>query len=89
MRVFCDKYPDAKVPLDAWYQIAEKASWHNIFEVKQSFPHADAVGSCTVFNIGGNKYRLITKIKYNKQVIYIRVVLTHKEYDKNEWKRDC
>jgi len=89
IREFCAKHPDARAPLDAWYKTAEKATWQNISEVKQVFPHADAVGDCTVFNIGGNKYRLITKIKYKKQVIYIRFILTHPDYDKGGWKDDC
>lgn len=89
IREFSARYPDAKVPLDAWYKKTEKAAWKNLAEVKQTFPHADAVGDCTVFNIGGNKYRLITKIKYQKQVVYIRFILTHSEYDKGSWKNDC
>jgi len=58
-------------------------------ETRLDFPHADPVGECTVFNIGGNKYRLITKIRYNKQRVYIIHVLTHKEYDREKWKDDC
>jgi mRNA interferase HigB len=50
------------------------------------FPHADQVDRLTVFNIGGNKYRLITYIVYEKKRIYIRDILTHKEYDKGKWK---
>jgi mRNA interferase HigB len=52
-------------------------------------PHADAVGSCTVFNVGGNKYRIITKIAYEFYTVYIRFILTHKEYDMEGWKSDC
>ncbi|MGH9845610.1 MAG: type II toxin-antitoxin system HigB family toxin, partial [Blastocatellia bacterium] len=44
---------------------------------------------CTVFNIGGNKYRLVVSIDYRKQVIYVKHVLTHSEYDKENWKKDC
>jgi len=50
------------------------------------FPHADSVGDLTVFNIGGNKYRLIVRIRYDFQLINIRAVFTHKEYDKGDWK---
>ncbi len=53
------------------------------------FPNADSVGECTVFNIDGNKYRLITKINYKTKIVYIRFVLTHLEYDKDKWKDDC
>ena len=86
IREFSARYRDAKVPLDAWYKKTEKADWKNIAEVKQTFPHADAIGDCTVFNIGGNKVRLIAAIHYNRDKIYIRQVLTHQEYDTGEWK---
>ncbi|MFY9227127.1 MAG: type II toxin-antitoxin system HigB family toxin [Blastocatellia bacterium] len=82
-------YPDAEAPLEAWYRTAKQASWQSIAEVRISYPQADAVGICTVFNIGGNKYRLITKIYYKDQVVLIRNVLTHPEYDKGAWKNDC
>lgn len=51
-----------------------------------AFPHADKVGKFTVFNVGGNKVRLIAAIHYNRGKIYIRHVLTHREYDKGAWK---
>ena len=69
-----------------WYRIAKRAAWQNITQVRQVFPHADAVGEFTIFNIGGDKYRLIVSIKYRWQVIYIRHVLTHQEYDQEKWK---
>jgi len=58
----------------------------SIEEVRSVFPSADKVGKLTVFNIGGNKVRLITAIHYNRKKIYIRAVLTHKEYDEGSWK---
>jgi mRNA interferase HigB len=82
-------HPDAYEPLDNWYRVAKSATWQNISEVRQVFPTADAVGKCTVFNIGGNKYRLITKIFYAEQTILIRGVYTHAEYDQGRWKNDC
>ena len=51
------------------------------------FPHADSVGKWTVFNVKGNKYRLITEINYAKQFVFVRHFLTHSEYDKGAWKR--
>jgi mRNA interferase HigB len=83
---FAIVHPDALAPLMHWYAIAKRAQWQNLSEVRQDFPHADAVGVFTVFNIGGNKYRLITVIKYRWQVIYIRQILTHSEYSKEKWK---
>ncbi len=58
----------------------------SIAELRTIFPSADKAGKLTVFNIGGNKIRLIAAIHYNRQKIYIREVLTHAEYDKNKWK---
>jgi len=86
---FWATHPDAKEPLLAWHQITKKASWNNLAEARQDFRHADPVGTCTVFNIKGNDYRLITKIFYARKRVLIRFVLTHKEYDKGTWKNDC
>ena len=70
-----------------WYQVAKRATWQNITEVRSDFPHADAAGTFTVFNIAGNKYRLITVIKYRWQGAYIRAILTHEEYGRERWKQ--
>ena len=88
LRSFFAKYADSKYSLIAWLKIAKTANWHNFVEVRQSFPSADLVGNLTVFNIGGNKYRLITYINYKTKKIFIREFLTHSEYDKNNWKSD-
>lgn len=86
---FVRLHPDAESPLNVWYKIAHEANWKNIVEVRQVYPHADAVGICTVFNIKGNHYRLITRIDYRAQAIVIRDVLTHAEYTKEKWKKGC
>lgn len=86
---FAAKHPDAAEPLDNWYRRTSKALWNNLAEVRRDYPHADLVGQCTIFNISGNKYRLIVKIKYRYEIIYIRLVLTHRVYDKGVWKHDC
>ncbi len=89
VKQFIRKHGDSKSALNSWYRVASKAEWKNLAEVKQSYPHADLYGRCTIFNIGGNKYRLITKVDYRAQVIRIREILTHAEYDKDKWKKDC
>jgi len=89
LREFWERHPDSQTPLDNWYRAATKAAWQSMAEVKDVFPHADAAYDCTVFNIGGNKYRLIVAIRYDRQVIYVKHVLTHKDYDKGSWKKDC
>lgn len=58
-------------------------------ETKSDYSHADLVGTCTIFDISGNRYRLITKISYRTQKVFIRFVLTHADYDKENYKNDC
>jgi mRNA interferase HigB len=77
---------ELEVPLDAWFRIAKRAEWKNLADVRKTFSSADAAGKCTVFNIKGNRYRLITEINYAFGRIYIRHVLTHAEYDRGIWK---
>jgi len=89
LREFWKIEKEAESPLDNWYRTAKRARWKNIAEVREIYPHADLVGECVVFNVGGNKYRLIVKFEFLKQTVYIKFVLTHKEYDKEDWKRDC
>ncbi len=78
-------------PLRAWYtHVSDKSeAWQNWGDVKAAIANADLVGNCVVFNIGGNKYRLITRILYASQKIFVLKVMTHKEYDKDKWKADC
>jgi mRNA interferase HigB len=59
----------------------------SIIDVRKTYPHADAVGDFTVFNIGGNKYRLATLINYRSRRIYIRHMMTHEEYSRGDWKK--
>ena len=80
--------PDALPALMRWYRIAKRARWGDIHATRADFPHADPVGRFTVFNIKKNEYRLITVIHYNRSKVYIRAVLTHREYDKGRWKGD-
>ena len=88
LREYCKKHADSCEALDDWYKIAERAEWMSLVEVQATYPQAEAVGNFTVFNIKGNKYRLIVSINYVKQIIYIKYVLTHGEYDKDNCKND-
>ncbi len=83
---FCKKHPDSEEPLDRWYRIVKQSNYNSFAELRKTFPKADQVGKFTVFDIGGNKYRLITYIVYSAKRIYIRHILTHAEYDKGKWK---
>jgi mRNA interferase HigB len=82
---------DAEGPLRAWFtHVNNKAvSWHAWADVKSDFATASIVGSCIVFNIGGNKYRLATRILYRSQKVFILKVMTHAEYDDDTWKEEC
>ena len=83
---FAEKHPDAKSALQQWYKRAKSTDFKSFVEVREIFGSADQVGKLTVFNIGGNKVRLIAAIHYNRRTIFIRAVLTHKEYDEGTWK---
>ncbi|MBR8833136.1 MAG: type II toxin-antitoxin system HigB family toxin [Stigonema ocellatum SAG 48.90 = DSM 106950] len=88
LREYAEIHADCQEALSNWYKVSSKAKWSNLVEVQKVFPKAEAVGYFTVFNIKGNKYRLIASIDYEGQLIYIKNILTHAEYDKEEWKND-
>ncbi len=83
---FAEQHPEADEPLERWYRAMKRHNFESFSELRRIFPGADKVDRLTVFNIGGNKYRLIVAIHYNRKIIYIRDMLTHKEYDKGKWK---
>jgi mRNA interferase HigB len=68
-----------------WQSITRRAAWKHPADVRDDLPRADTVDAFTVFNIGGNKYRLISAIKYRWQIVYLRQILTHVECDKGRW----
>jgi mRNA interferase HigB len=84
---FAKKHPDCSAALESWYRIVKRSDFNSFDELRQTFPSADNVGNLTVFNIGGNKVRLIAAIHYNTHRVYIRHVLTHKEYDRRSWRK--
>ncbi len=78
---FGQRYPDAVVPLDAWYRIVKAATYANAAAVKAQFGSASFLSrNRVVFNIGGNKYRLVVGFAY-PTTAFVRRVLTHAEYD--------
>ena len=84
-------HEDAEGPLRAWHtHVSNKTvEWQTWSDVKTEFGSASLVGNCVVFNIGGNKYRLVTRVLYPSQKVFILKVMTHKEYDENKWKDEC
>ncbi len=88
LREFWEKHSTARDSLLFWYDRISKSSVDNLAQLRQLFPSTDVVKNFTVFNIGGNNYRLITYIDYQAQMIFIRAVLIHADYDKENWKND-
>ena len=83
---FAETHPETNTALANWYRNIKRNNFHSFAELRGVFPAADQVGNLTVFNIGGNKVRLIAAIHYNRGKVYIRAVLTHEEYDEGRWK---
>lgn len=82
LRGFWDRYPDAERPLVEWYRHMEKARYATPQELKAVLHKASILKSGrVVFNIGGNKYRLVASIDYDRQFVYVKFVGTHAEYD--------
>ena len=89
VRKFAKKHARARSSLNTWYHITLRAQWTNLDDVRQTFRTADIYGDCTIFDIGGNNYRLIALIDYQTRQVYVTAVLTHAEYDREKWKSDC
>jgi mRNA interferase HigB len=91
LRDFWERHPDAEQSLRHWYKTTVQAVWRSLHDARRDYPHADAVQArggetLTVFNIGGNKYRLIARIRYDYQLVNVRTILTHRDYDEDRWK---
>jgi mRNA interferase HigB len=86
LRDFAGRHPDAKTALDQWFRITSRAAWSSLSEAQRDFNHAEAVGRLTVFNVKGNRYRLIARVNYRTQRVFVRHVLTHEEYGRNKWR---
>lgn len=81
LREFWAKHPSARVPLMAWFALVSRKTYGNPHQVKADFPSASFLGEYrTVFNVGGNDFRLIVDMRYDLGRVYIRHVLTHAEY---------
>ena len=95
LREFSDRYPEAAAPLKAWSKFVRKNRFGSMVELKKTFQSVDLVsvkrGSKRIdyfmFNIGGNKYRLVATIHFNTQTLFVRDMLTHQAYDREKWKR--
>ncbi len=88
LRADAAKYRDALKSVNNWYATVRKSQWQNLEAVREIYRDAEAVGNFTVFNLKGNKYRLIVGIDYENQTVYYKYLLIHSEYDKDKWKND-
>lgn len=91
LKQFWGRYPQASTPLEDWYRVALRARWESLEDIRRIFPSADLAkvksgGTVTIFNIGGNKYRLVAAVHYRSQRIYILNIMTHDEYGLGVWK---
>lgn len=87
LRSFAAVHPDASSSLDAWRRVTRAADWQSFDDVKATFgKRADRYKQFVVFDVSGNKYRLIAAIHYNRRTVYVRHILTHAEYDRGKWK---
>jgi len=90
LRNFWMTYPDAETSLRVWYKATLAADWANFADVRATFGNASSVGNCVVFNIAGNKYRLVTRVRYSIRTVFVLRIMTHAEYDDQErWQDDC
>ncbi len=87
---FWQSHHKARKPLEKWVQAVKQAKWNNWSQLKSTFRTADLVPVGTrkfvVFNIGGNKYRLVTIVNFKGQIVIVEVALTHSQYNKGKWK---
>lgn len=87
------RHSDAVDWLNRWWQDASHARWESLLEVRVNYPSADQVNHCLIFDVRGNRYRLICRVTYanpwQRGTLLIKHFLTHAEYDKDFWKKDC
>jgi len=89
LRDFWQKNPEAENAMREWIKTIKLADWDNFSDVRKTFNHAGIYKNCVIFDIGGNKYRIIAKVAYQIKIVFIRFILTHKEYDEKKWQSDC
>lgn len=82
---FARKHPQSRLPLDFFCRVARRATWRNLAEVRRDFNSADVVGRRTIFNIKGNEFRLVLRINYEAQRLYILEILTHSQYSRRDF----
>ena len=87
LREFWRKHADAALPLARWYKLASKTKYRDFTALRSDFPSADRVAGLVVFDIGGNKYRLVADVRFERALVFVKAVMTHRDYDKGVWKK--
>jgi mRNA interferase HigB len=87
LREFWERHPESRPVLEEWLKRAIRIMARSFPELRQTFGSADYVDGFTIFDVGGNRYRIAVVIHYDKQRLYVRQVMTHAEYDRNDWRR--
>jgi len=85
LRKLITRHPQAEIELLAWHRVARGSDWNNLADAWLNFPSADRIGMVVVFDILRNQLRLITVVSWRSKRIYIKALLTHKQYDRKEW----
>jgi len=93
LKDFWEIVPAARVALEQWHKVVSGAEWRHFPEVKRTFNHADIAKTdkghpVVIFDVGGNKYRIIAALHYDRGICYVLRVLTHKQYDTKQWKKE-
>ena len=90
LREFWSRHQGAESPLKSWYNTVKKAKWKRFADVRKTFNSADTYAvedrKYVIVNVGGNKFRVVASVNYETQIVYIAMVLSHKEYDTEKWK---
>ena len=87
IREFWDCHSESKPALEEWFRKVSQLTAASFSDLRKTFGSADYVDGYTLFDVGGNKYRIATVIHYDKQRLYVRQVMTHAEYDRNNWRK--
>jgi mRNA interferase HigB len=89
LRAAWARLPAAEAPLQHWHAATAAADWDTPAAVTATFNTADRVGNCTVFDVGGNNFRLIARVMFRTRTVYVLRVMTHAEYDREDWVDQC
>lgn len=79
------KHPETAPALDTWWRVTRAAEWRHLDDCRKAFIAADQVGRCLIFDILGNRFRLITVISWRNRRVFVKELLTHREYERNTW----